>query len=79
MGWRDTELPMNERTRKDNIEVVETLCAEINQIKACIAKLGEEITELLPWWLSSTPSCRWPRLCARRRRRRMRRPSRTPS
>jgi len=45
-GWCDTELSTNEQTRKEKTEAVETLHAEIDQLEASIAKLGEEITTL---------------------------------
>jgi len=45
-GWCDTELSTNEQTRKEKTNVVTTLTAENDQLKASIAKLGEEIAEL---------------------------------
>jgi len=45
-GWCDTEMASNLQTRKDKSESVQTLTAEIDQLKAGLAKLGEEITEL---------------------------------
>jgi len=45
-GWCDTELSTNEQTRKEKTMSVETLHAEIDQLEASIAKLGEEIVEL---------------------------------
>merc|ERR1711879_686820 len=45
-GWCDTELSTNEKTRKEKTEAVETLHAEIDQLEASIAKLGEDIAEL---------------------------------
>merc|ERR1712072_838936 len=46
-GWCDTELSTNEQTRKEKTEAVETLHAEIDELEASIAKLSEEITELI--------------------------------
>merc|ERR1719330_2014324 len=45
-GWCDTELSTNEQTRKEKTEAVETLHAEIDQLEASLAKLGEDIGEL---------------------------------
>merc|ERR1719281_550225 len=45
-GWCDTELSMNEQTRKEKTEAVETLHAEIDELSASIAKLTQEITDL---------------------------------
>jgi len=45
-GWCDTELSTNEQTRKEKTEAVETLHAEIDQLKASIAKLTEDIGDL---------------------------------
>jgi hypothetical protein len=45
-GWCDTELSTNEQTRKEKTEAVETLHAEIDELEASIAKLGEQLTEL---------------------------------
>merc|ERR1719217_412017 len=45
-GWCDTELSTNEQTRKEKTDAVETLHAEIDQLEASIAKLGEDITTL---------------------------------
>merc|ERR1719240_156159 len=45
-GWCDTELSTNEQTRKEKTAAVETLHAEIDELKASIAKLGQEITDL---------------------------------
>merc|ERR1719324_571334 len=45
-GWCDTELATNEKTRKEKTDAVETLKAEIDELTASIAKLGEEIVEL---------------------------------
>merc|ERR1712066_1094068 len=45
-GWCDTELSTNEQTRKEKTEAVETLHAEIDQLEASIAKLGEDIGSL---------------------------------
>merc|ERR1740130_767653 len=41
-GWCDTELSTNEQTRKEKTDAVETLHAEIDELTASIAKLGEE-------------------------------------
>merc|ERR1719183_2931688 len=45
-GWCDTELATNEQTRKEKIDAVETLNAEIDELEASIAKLGEDIAEI---------------------------------
>merc|ERR1719361_2524115 len=45
-GWCDTELATNEQTRKEKTNAVETLHAEIDELEASIAKLGQEIVEL---------------------------------
>merc|ERR1712118_32053 len=45
-GWCDTELATNEKTRKEKTDAVETLKAEIDELTASIAKLGEDITNL---------------------------------
>jgi cell division septum initiation protein DivIVA len=45
-GWCDTELATNEKTRKEKTDAVETLKAEIDELTASIAKLGEEIVDL---------------------------------
>jgi hypothetical protein len=45
-GWCDTELSTNEQTRKEKTAAVETLHAEIDELKASIAKLTQEITDL---------------------------------
>merc|ERR1719359_537258 len=45
-GWCDTELASNEQTRKEKTDAVETLHAEIDQLTASIAKLGEQLGEL---------------------------------
>merc|ERR1711865_1190498 len=42
-GWCDTELTTNAQTRKEKSEGVETLSAEIDQLKAGISKTTEEI------------------------------------
>jgi len=42
-GWCDTELSTNAQTRKEKSEGVETLSAEIDQLKAGISKTTEEI------------------------------------
>ena len=44
-GWCDTELSTNEQTRKEKTAAVETLHAEIDELKASIAKLTQEITD----------------------------------
>merc|ERR1719352_564030 len=41
-GWCDTELSTNEQTRKEKTAAVETLHAEIDELKASIAKLAQE-------------------------------------
>merc|ERR1740121_3596683 len=46
-GWCDTELSTNEQTRKEKTEAVETLHAEIDQLEASIAKLTEDIGDLM--------------------------------
>merc|ERR1740138_1339271 len=45
-GWCDTELSTNEQTRKEKTEAVEMLHAEIDELKASIAQLGEDLSEL---------------------------------
>jgi len=45
-GWCDTELSTNEQTRKEKTESVQMLHAEIDELKASLAQLGEDITEL---------------------------------
>merc|ERR1719473_697472 len=45
-GWCDSELSVNEQTRKEKTEVVETLHAKIDDIEATIAQLTEDIAEL---------------------------------
>merc|ERR1719161_1871407 len=45
-GWCDTELETNKQTRKEKSEAIITLHAEIDELSASIAFLGEEITEL---------------------------------
>jgi hypothetical protein len=37
-GWCDTELPINDQTRKEKTYGVETLHAEFDQVQASIAK-----------------------------------------
>merc|ERR1712216_835282 len=46
-GWCDNELASNEQTRKEKTEQVEMLHAEIDELEADIAKLTNEITELI--------------------------------
>merc|ERR1719162_1309583 len=45
-GWCDTELSTNEQTRKEKTEAVEMLHAEIDELKASLAQLGEDLTGL---------------------------------
>jgi len=45
-GWCDTELSTNLQTRQLKTETVQTLTAEIDELEASIAKLGDDITEL---------------------------------
>jgi len=45
-GWCDVELGTNKQTRKEKSEKVITLHAEIDELTASIAFLGEQITEL---------------------------------
>merc|ERR1719455_10297 len=45
-GWCDTELATNEQTRKEKTDSVETLHAELDELTASIAKLGQDITDL---------------------------------
>mmetsp|Transcript_39419 Transcript_39419/g.73199 ORF Transcript_39419/g.73199 Transcript_39419/m.73199 type:complete len:543 (+) Transcript_39419:2-1630(+) len=45
-SWCDTELASNAATRKEKTEAVEMLTAEIDGLKAAIAKLSEDITTL---------------------------------
>jgi len=42
-GWCDTELTTNKQTRKEKSEAVQALTADIDQLKASIAMLGEDI------------------------------------
>ena len=42
----DTELSTNEQTRKEKTEAVEILHAEINEWKASISQVAEQIMEL---------------------------------
>merc|ERR1719274_568481 len=45
-GWCDEQLSVNEQTRKEKTEAVETLRAEIDELEASIAQLAEQIAEL---------------------------------
>jgi len=45
-GWCDSELATNEQTRKEKTDAIETLQADIDSLKALMAKLGEEIAAL---------------------------------
>ena len=45
-GWCDDELASNEQTRKEKMEAVEMLHAEIDEPEDSVAKLGEDIAEL---------------------------------
>jgi cell division septum initiation protein DivIVA len=45
-AWCDAELSTNEQVRKEKTEMVETLHAESDELKAKIAKLEEEIADL---------------------------------
>jgi peptidoglycan hydrolase CwlO-like protein len=45
-AWCDAELSTNEQVRKEKTEMVEQLHAEIDELKAIIAKLTEEIEDL---------------------------------
>jgi len=45
-GFCDKELATNEKTRKEKTDEVDTLKAELDELTAMIAKLGEEITDL---------------------------------
>jgi tetratricopeptide (TPR) repeat protein len=45
-GWCDTELSTNDQTRKEKTSMVETLHAEIDELKANMAEMSEEITML---------------------------------
>merc|ERR1719207_91474 len=45
-GWCDEELASNEATRKEKTEAVEMLHAKLDELKADIAKMTEEITGL---------------------------------
>jgi len=45
-SWCDSELASNEQTRKEKTNAVETLQAEVDELKASIAKLTEEMGEL---------------------------------
>merc|ERR1719392_262733 len=42
-GWCDEQLSVNEQTRKEKTEAVETLRAEIDELEASIAQLAEQI------------------------------------
>merc|ERR1719311_1236418 len=41
-GWCDEQLSVNEQTRKEKTEAVETLRAEIDELEASIAQLAEQ-------------------------------------
>mmetsp|Transcript_156478 Transcript_156478/g.272257 ORF Transcript_156478/g.272257 Transcript_156478/m.272257 type:complete len:667 (+) Transcript_156478:94-2094(+) len=45
-GWCDTELAVNEQTRKEKTDTVEKLTAEIDELTASIAQLTDNIAEL---------------------------------
>merc|ERR1719158_338291 len=45
-GWCDKELSVNEQTRKEKTQSVETLHATVDELTASIAKLTKEIAEL---------------------------------
>jgi len=45
-GWCDEELSSNEQTRKEKTEAVEMLHAKLDELKADLAKMTEEITGL---------------------------------
>merc|ERR1719207_26636 len=45
-GWCDEELASNEQTRKEKTEAVEMLHAKLDELKADLAKMTEEITGL---------------------------------
>jgi len=45
-GWCDTELSTNEQTRKEKTESVEMLHAEIDELQASLAQIGEDISGL---------------------------------
>ena len=45
-GWCNTERSTDEQTRKEKTLAIETLHAEIDELKASIAKLREDIAEL---------------------------------
>lgn len=45
-GWCDTELATNEQTRQEKTELVEMLHAEVDELKASIAKLSGDLTDL---------------------------------
>jgi len=45
-GFCDTEMAVNEQTRKEKSEAVEKLNAEIDELSASVAKLTEQVTEL---------------------------------
>merc|ERR1719277_1265219 len=45
-GWCDTELAVNEQTRKEKAEAVESLHAEIDELESSIAQLKLDIAEL---------------------------------
>lgn len=45
-GWCDSELATNQQTRKEKTDAVEASQAEIESLKALMAKLGEEVAVL---------------------------------
>eukprot|EP00441_Pelagodinium_beii_P025501 CAMPEP_0197665222 /NCGR_PEP_ID=MMETSP1338-20131121/59100_1 /TAXON_ID=43686 ORGANISM="Pelagodinium beii, Strain RCC1491" /NCGR_SAMPLE_ID=MMETSP1338 /ASSEMBLY_ACC=CAM_ASM_000754 /LENGTH=660 /DNA_ID=CAMNT_0043243995 /DNA_START=17 /DNA_END=1999 /DNA_ORIENTATION=- len=45
-GWCDTELATNLATREEKTDAVDTLNAEIDELKASMAKLGEDVKTL---------------------------------
>merc|ERR1719450_888877 len=46
-GWCDEQLSVNEQTRKEKTEAVEMLHAEVDELEASIAKITEELADLV--------------------------------
>jgi len=45
-GWCDSELATNKATREEKTDAVDTITAEMDELKASIAKLGEDVKTL---------------------------------
>eukprot|EP00913_Durusdinium_trenchii_P030458 g28531.t1 len=54
-AWCETELASNKQTRETKTDAVDSLQAEIDQLKASIAKLGDETTTLSKEWSGRKP------------------------